>query len=96
MTAQRPIDDRAEIIDAAMKSAIDDSLRDGPWAEEIVHQLRKRSLMIVEYSHYGRVLTTLQLVVSVLEPFVTDMGASAFPPGVWRALLGMVTKIKEL
>ena len=70
--------------------------RDGYPGVEIGEELAKRGLAIVESARYGKLRTTLQLVVSVLEPFVTDMGASAFPPGVWRALRRVVTKIGEL
>lgn len=54
----------ADLIDAAMENAIDDSLREGPWSGELVHQLAKHGLVIVDAAKYDRMLIALQLIGS--------------------------------
>lgn len=64
--------------------------------DELSSYLAGHGLVIVESARHDKLMTTLQLVGSVLEPIVTEMGAREFPPGVWRLLRDVVTKIGEL
>lgn len=59
---------RDEAINAAMENAIDDSLRDGPWSDELVHQLGKHGLVIVEADKLDAMRTTLQMLASCTAP----------------------------
>ena len=111
-------------IDDTIKTSMYDAICDAEGhasAFFLKHHLAKRGLVIVEAARHDKLLTTLQFVGSVLEPFTSkmerveaayrrrggnpdtfgdkhpsfDVTAEELPLGVWRALRGSVTRIKE-